>query len=99
MRLVHTSYQELIMPPGSIVYCDPPYAGATKYKDRFNHADFWRWCKNRARHGHTVFVSEYAAPDGWSCVWEKEIVSSLTRDTGGKRGVERLFIYSGGFEW
>jgi DNA adenine methylase len=41
--------------------------------------------------GHIVFVSEYQAPDDFECVYEKEIVSSLDKNTGGKIGKEKLF--------
>lgn len=81
----------LNIPPKSIIYCDPPYANTTKYKHSFNHDEFFAWCLNMSNLGHTVFVSEYSAPESFECVWEKEIVSSLTKNTGSKRGVERLF--------
>jgi DNA adenine methylase len=42
--------------------------------------------------GHIVFVSEYNAPKDFKCVWEKEMVSSLTKDTGSKKAIEKLFI-------
>jgi DNA adenine methylase len=41
--------------------------------------------------GHTVFVSEYNMPDDFTCIWSKEQVSSLTRDTGSKTAIEKLF--------
>jgi DNA adenine methylase len=44
-----------------------------------------------ASKGHIIFVSEYNAPDDFECVWQKEIVSSLAKNTGAKRGVEKLF--------
>jgi DNA adenine methylase len=91
VRLIEAHYQELVVPPASIIYCDPPYAEATQYKDGFNHEFFWRWCRNKAKKGHTVFVSEYSAPDDFECVWKKEIVSSLTKNTGSKTGIEKLF--------
>ena len=71
--------------------CDPPYQGATKYKDSFDHEKFWDWCREKAREGHSVFVSEYNAPDDFECLWEKEIVSSLTKNTGEKKATEKLF--------
>lgn len=40
---------------------------------------------------HTVFVSEYKAPVDFLCLWEKTTPSSLTRDTGAKKNIERLF--------
>jgi len=88
----NTSYDQLEIPVRSIIYCDPPYAGTTKYAtDAFNHEAFWRWCEQKAVDGHTVFVSEYSAPDSWECVWEKRVNNTLTKDTGSKQGVERLF--------
>ena len=89
--LITKNYLDLEIPENSLIYCDPPYEGATKYKDDFNHSEFWQWCRNMASKGHIVFVSEYKAPDDFECVWEKEIVSSLTQDTGSKKAVEKLF--------
>lgn len=86
------SYDQLHIPQNSIVYCDPPYEGTTKYATgNFNHANFWRWCDAKVDEGHSVFVSEYTAPDEWKCVWEKTVNNTLTKDTGSKQGVERLF--------
>ena len=91
VAFTYSGYESLVIPAGATVYCDPPYAGTTKYKaGDFDHAVFWGWAE-RLSATRRVFVSEYAAPDGWECVWEKETTSSLTRDTGAKRGVERLF--------
>jgi len=75
----------------SIIYCDPPYEGTTKYKDNFNHERFWMWCDAQRDKGHKVFVSEYKAPEGWRCIWEKSVNSSLTKETGSKKATERLF--------
>lgn len=86
------SYADLDIPANSIIYCDPPYAGTTKYATGgFDHAEFWQWCDDRHDEGHTVFVSEYAAPSHWGCVWEKRVNNTLTKNTGSKQGVERLF--------
>ena len=90
-------YYELELPPKSIVYCDPPYEGTSKYKvDEFDHNLFWNWVRNISRQGHTVFVSEYNAPADFKCVWEKEAKSSLSANgkTGcNKVSVEKLFRY------
>lgn len=91
VKFVHSSYQTLEIPPNSIIYCDPPYQNTTSYKDGFDHEKFWDWCRDMGRCGHTVYVSEYSAPDDFTPIWEMEIVSSLTKDTGAKKGVERLF--------
>ncbi len=84
-------YANLCPPPKSLIYCDPPYKGATGYKQTFSHGHFWSWCRARVADGHTVFVSEYEAPSDWSCLWQGEIKSSLTIEHGSKVGVEKLF--------
>jgi len=94
VKLVHESYLDLQIPENSLIYCDPPYERTTKYKDVFGHADFWQWCRAKANDGHIVFVSEYNAPDDFECVWQKEIATSLTQDTGSKKAAEKLFRYT-----
>lgn len=57
----------------AVIYCDPPYRSTTGYKTgEFDHTEFDRWCENRALVGHTVFVSEFNAPEHWEVVWEHE---------------------------
>lgn len=85
------NYWEMEFPSKSIIYCDPPYQNTTKYKDNFDHQKFWVWCEQKAKDGHKVFVSEYNAPKNWRCIWQKEVNSSLTKETGSKKGVEKLF--------
>lgn len=87
-------YQALDIPPNSIIYCDPPYENTTKYKDDFDHNAFWEWCRDKHAQGHTVFISEYNAPDDFICVWQKEVKSSLSANGkvgGNKNSTEKLF--------
>jgi len=93
----HCAYDELEIPDKSIIYCDPPYEGTTRYKNNFNHFRFWEWCRKQSRAGHTVFVSEYNAPNDFECIWSKELSSSLTKNTGSKKGIEKLFIFKEGY--
>lgn len=94
VQFIHSPYLELEIPNDSIVYCDPPYAGTTKYATgSFDHNQFWAWCDKRVGDGQKVFVSEYNAPPHWICVWEKKVNNTLTKDTGSKQGVERLFVH------
>lgn len=62
------------IPNNSIIYCDPPYKSATYgyYGPRFDSDRFWQWVAGMSRH-HQVFVSEYTAPQGWQCIWQKEL--------------------------
>ena len=91
VEFVNSRYQELEIPKNSLIYCDPPYEGATKYKDDFNHADFWEWGRQKTKEGHQVFISEYNAPSDFKCIWEKE----LTNNLNSKKATEKLFVYCG----
>ena len=93
----HSTYKDLIFYENSIIYLDPPYEGTTKYKDNFNHTEFWEWCRNKTKQGHKVFISEYKAPEDITCVWKKETKSSLSangKSGGNKISTEKLFIYN-----
>lgn len=90
--LKYGNYLHLEIPDNSIIYCDPPYQNTTKYKDDFNHEVFWEWCRNKSKEGHTVFVSEYAAPDDFVCV--KEILHKTILDKNSQYPrIEKLFRY------
>ena len=91
VELVLGDYLEVDIPPKSVIYCDPPYKGTTNYKHVFSHEVFWQWCRDKALDGHNVFVSEYLAPIDFKVLFEKKITSSLTKNTGGKIGCEKLF--------
>jgi DNA adenine methylase len=86
----HCSYDELYIPGNSLVYCDPPYQNTAGYKFEFNHQKFWQWCRDMSNAGHSVFVSEYTAPDDFECVFELEHVTPFNRNKRSKR-VEKLF--------
>ena len=89
---INSSYQLLDIPKNSIIYCDPPYEGTTKYKDGFNHFEFWEWVRTKSLEGHCVFVSEYNAPDDFICVWQKTLSTSFSTSESIK-AVEKLFIF------
>lgn len=91
---LNQSYFELNIPHNSIVYCDPPYAGTTKYSDEFDRDSFWDWCRGKAGDGHKVFISEYNAPDDAVLLWEKRVNNTLVKDTGAKQGIEKLFTFA-----
>lgn len=91
------SYLELEIPDNSIIYCDPPYASTTKYRDGFNHEQFWEWCRQQSKAGHQLFVSEYNAPEDFECIWEKPAKTSFSwhaDNLPAKKSVERLFVYA-----
>lgn len=75
-------YRTLNILPDDVVYCDPPYAETTEYKDAFNSAEFWGIAQKWREIGADVFISEYKAPDGWDCIWKvtrtRDIKSKFT---------------------
>ncbi|MEK0371254.1 MAG: DNA adenine methylase [Nitrosopumilus sp.] len=93
VEFIYSSYQDLDIPPSSLIYCDPPYEGATKYKDDFNHTEFWEWCRTKAKEGHQIFISEYNAPKDFKCVKEVETNTQLGNgsNTGNIKKVDKLF--------
>ncbi len=91
VELIHSSYSDLEIPPSSVIYCDPPYEGTTGYKDKFNHVEFWQWCRDKQKEGHTIFVSEYNAPDDFECIWKQELNVSVAKNGKHKKAIEKLF--------
>jgi DNA adenine methylase len=85
--LICTKYNELILFPNSIIYCDPPYQSTQGYGIEFNHDEFWQWCRDKHKEGHTIFVSEYNAPGDFTCIWERELINNLNT----KKATEKLF--------
>jgi len=96
IEFYHGDYTELKIPKKSFIYCDPPYEGTTKYKNtnNFNHSIFWDWCRKKTKEGHTVFVSEYNAPNDFECVKSIHYKTILNRNQQSER-VEKLFKYIG----
>lgn len=86
------SYDEISIPPHSLIYCDPPYRDTKQYFTSigFNHDKFYEWCRKMASEGHKVFVSEYRMPDDFTVVWERELVNSMNQKNTHKP-TERLF--------
>lgn len=97
VEFLNKPYYELEIPDNSIIYCDPPYKDTEEYAVKgFDHDRFWEWVRVKDNEGHSVFVSEYQAPDDFRSVWNKEILMLA----GSKKVVrlEHLFKY-GRFEW
>lgn len=87
-------YTNIELTKPSIIYCDPPYDNSTKYSTskNFNYRRFYTWCDHMKNLGHVLFLSEYSAPPCFKEIWSDVQYSSLTKDTGSKYSIERLFI-------
>ena len=92
VQFTNCSYADMSIPPNSIIYCDPPYEGVTKYAYSINHDDFWAWCRERVAEGHDVFISEYNAPDDFIRVWERKLGVHVNPGSD-KQAIEKLFIH------
>jgi DNA adenine methylase len=94
VTFTNLSYDEVELQPNSIIYLDPPYFQTTKYSTGgFDYDKFYQWCIDKHNEGHKVFISEYFMPEkDFKCIWSKQVNSSLTKDTGSKKNIEKLFI-------
>tara|TARA_Y100001973_G_C5111510_1_gene287958 strand:+ start:101 stop:835 length:735 start_codon:yes stop_codon:yes gene_type:complete len=86
------SYDNMYIPPKSIIYCDPPYKNSTGYNVEFDHDLFWKWCRAKASEDHTVFISEYEAPEDFIEIWRKSWKCNLSDSK--KDSIEKLFMMS-----
>jgi DNA adenine methylase len=75
----------------TLIYCDPPYANTTKYKDDFDHLAFWNWVTNVSKN-NIVLVSEYNAPDDFVKIYEKKLTTTLDKNSR-KTDTEKLFVH------
>jgi len=92
VELYCCSYDELVIPEYSIIYCDPPYRDTTGYLSDFDYEKFYNWCIDKQKEGHQVFISEYYMPeDKFECIWQKEVKVTL-ETTNTHNRIEKLFI-------
>lgn len=85
-------YREVIIPPGSVIYADPPYAGTTGYRNiKFDSIEFWEYMRLLSKNNQ-VFISEQTAPPDFTCIWQKPFTRTLDRNKGNQFKVtEKLF--------
>lgn len=91
LTVFRRDYRDLYLPPGSVVYCDPPYAGTCGYaRAAFDHRAFYSWCRAVGRR-HPLFVSEYWMPSDFRCVTEFEVRALAGATTNAQTRVEKIF--------
>lgn len=99
LHLWQANYQENNYDSGSVIYCDIPYgynSNVTKYKDNFNHIQFFEWVRINSGE-HYIYVSEYNAPDDFIELWSKDSKTGIHHGfTEHKKTVEKLFTYKDG---
>lgn len=94
VRFLRGSYADFTPPPGTVVYCDPPYASTTGYSSTgaLNYQHFYATTQRWAR-TCDVYVSEYAIPNDVPArvIWEREKRVSLKAGDNATVATERLF--------
>lgn len=106
VEFINCSYNNLIIPKNSIIYCDPPYQNTTDYKSNFDHSKFWQWVRQKYKEGHTIFILEYNAPDDFEVLWKIDLLNTVCKKQGkyevakeklfapkGQRRVDTIFDY------
>lgn len=96
VQLIHGSYTELSHLENCLIYCDPPYENTYGYATgKFNHIEFWQWCRDMSEK-NSVFVSEYNAPYDFDVLWEGSIKTHFANNkaTGTLAATEKLFKYN-----
>lgn len=93
------SYENVVIKPDSVIYCDIPYKGTEGYESLmkahchpssslFDYDSFYEWCGKQTE---LVVVSEYSMPEDFICVGQKEkLVTNCAIQT--IKATERLFV-------
>ena len=87
-------YKQYTNVSNTLIYCDIPYKGTTQYgtNKNFNHDDFWEWVRIMSI-DNIILVSEYNAPNDFKYIYEKELNTTLDKNSR-KKDTEKLFIIS-----
>lgn len=75
-------YRDLHVPPGAVIYADPPYVGTKGYSGtpKFSTEQFWRFARSWVQSGAVVLVSERSAPEDFKSVWSASMGAYLKVD-------------------
>ncbi len=92
---LHGPFGSLTPPPGTVVYCDPPYRTSTKkYRaDELDHGLFYKTLLTWSQNGCAVYVSEYTAPEDvpYTEIWSAPKSMALRRSGPASTVTEHLF--------
>ena len=93
------SYKDFKLPKADecVIYCDIPYKGTEKYhhdgeKLEFNYEAFYNWCREKAKDGYKIYISEYQMPSDFKEILAIDTNSRLN-DKSPKKVKEKLFTY------
>lgn len=90
-----SSYNSIDIPPGSLVYCDPPYAGTAGYKaGNFNHDAFWDWVRLHSKQS-VLLISEFNAPGDFQAIMSLPRTMNNHKSEGSYQVNDQVFIWKG----
>ena len=87
-------YRSVKIEPGSVIYCDIPYKGTSKYFNDFNYEDFYDWAIEKKE---PIYISEYQMPERFHLISSVEKTCRMCA-TGTKKTVENLYSNDAGFK-
>lgn len=83
------SYQDVVIPDNSVIYCDIPYKGTGTYtSDKFDYEVFYEYA---LKSEHPIFISEYEMPSDFICVDEIDKKCQFKNSAGVIDTTERLY--------
>lgn len=88
-----TDYQDVPIPENSVIYCDIPYKGTSRYAGKgrdFDHDRFYQWA---LRQTQPIFISSYDMPkEDFKVIAEYSRTDTLSATNNSLRVTERIFI-------
>lgn len=90
LQMSNDNYLNYCYKHGDIVYCDPPYESAKKYRNGdFNHNEFYNWV---AQAEYPIYFSSYAISDErFTPIWVKDVHKLYGSNTNSKTSTEMLY--------
>jgi hypothetical protein len=93
LEISNISYKDFRYNSGDIVYCDIPYKNTCKYKEDFNHEEFYQWVRQQP---YDIYISEQTAPNDFLEIWHKDTRRTFSSTSNTTKAVEKLFLHKGG---
>lgn len=92
VEFLNGDYTQFSQYENALIYCDPPYEGTTQYgtSNDFHYERFWDWVREMSEK-NIVIVSEYNAPSDFTVIYEKQLTTTLDKNSR-KKDTERLFM-------
>lgn len=92
-EFVCRDYNNIEIPEGAVVYCDPPYKDTClKYYDsKFDYDRFIDWCESN-KNRYKIFVSEYKKNENrdWKTVYERKSYTTICKNLNSRKNTVEI---------